>query len=166
MKKFVLMLSTSCLVFGCTTISPEEFQGYSNEERAYVICNDSKRARQRRYETRSILRKIEKQSNLLDTGYRVHKHCKTIMEKTEGNCPNPSDKESSCVRPLEVEREVCTETPVAIDPYYEETVLNGLRSRLNKLETTDSVLFKNCAEKAKSLSFEEAYFLYDSGLEP
>ena len=165
--KFVgALFFTALFTAGCTTISPEEFQSYSSDERARVICNDSRQARKRRYEIRDIWRKIEKQSDLLDTGYRVHEHCQTITEKTEGNCPSEADQESSCVRPLEVEREVCTETPVPIDPYYEESVLNNLKSRLSNAESIDRNLFKVCAEKAKSLSFREAYYLYDEGLEP
>ena len=161
----VLLLTTSFII-GCATISPEEFQGYSADERARVICNESKRARQRRYEIRNIRTRVETQSELLVTGYRVHKHCQTIKEKTEGNCGDAADEDSSCVRPIEVKREVCSETPVTIDPYYEETVLDNLKARLGNLESSNSKLFKVCAEKAKPLGFQEAYYLYDRGLEP
>ena len=166
MKLFSILLLTSFLVAGCSSVSPEEFGSYSIDQQARLICNESKPARQRRYEISSAWKKIEKQSNLLGTGYRVHKHCQTVTEKTERKCPDVLEAKSSCTPSSETTREVCTETPVAIDPYYEESVLNNLKTRLSNIESTHNNLFKICAEKAKSLRFEEAYFLYEEGLEP
>lgn len=169
MELLSILLLTSFVVAGCTTVSPEKFLSYSANERARLICNESKPARQRRYEISNTWTKIEKQSNLLDTGYRVHRHCHNVTEKIEGNCPDVPDVpdvKSICVPPSETRREVCTETPVAIDPYYEESVLNNLKARLSNIESTHDNLFMICAEKAMSLRFEEAYYLYDKGLEP
>ena len=166
MRLLSLLLSTSFVAAGCTTVSPEQFRSYSANERAHLICNESKPARHRRYEINNTWRKIEKQLTLLDTGYRVHKHCQTVTEKKEGNCPNAPKSESICTPASETKSELCTETPIAIDPYYEESVLNNLKARLSKIESTHNNLFMICAERAKSLRFEEAYYLYEKGLEP
>ena len=141
---FLLVLT----ITGCKTL--EDFNTYTAGERASRICSSSSVARQRRARISELEPLIEIQSNLLATGYRVHTQCKHV--------------------PMEgyrvATRKDCTETPVAIDPAYEKSVLNNLKQKLSATVSAHNMLTGNCLRKARSLGAEHAYAFYKARREP
>ncbi len=163
----------SMFTLGCTA-TLEDFYGMSKFKRADLVCSHSKIARERKskieelsYEVRETKLRVDKKKELLDIGYRVHRHCRQVPVQSDTNCEVKDDcKVYSYTR-------VCEETPVPIDYQYEEKKLNQLENNLastnyslTEAEINWEFSYAKCSDKVRALSVQESFSYYESGREP
>tara|TARA_X000001036_G_C20495284_1_gene731545 strand:+ start:51 stop:572 length:522 start_codon:yes stop_codon:yes gene_type:complete len=160
-------------VLGCAA-TLEDFYGMSRFKRADLVCSQSKSAREQKskinqfaYELQRIQRDIDQKKQLLERGYRVHRHCRDIPNQIDPNCKDKDD----CA--IHTYTQICEETPVAINYAYEEKKLNQLENllasasySLDEAEAVWEISYTKCNEKVQDLSVKESFSYYESRTEP
>ena len=182
MEKLLTTFVTTGLLFGCAA-TLEQFLGMGPYDRALVVCDNSSEARSQKIEIKTMAASVSALSsdialrrNVLDRGYKIHSEC-SRQYRTKLVCEELNGGRVECLEEKDpsdwVGKEVCTETPVAIDAAYEEKKLEDVSERLDSskmaLSNLKSAYQENreqCYRRAEQLSPEDAYEHYKNQSEP
>ena len=165
---FAALLITQVLL-GCAT-TKEDFQNMSLTERQAAVCYGSNAFEQRKDRLSYYEEEIPKRQRVLSRGYRIHTSCVQVAVEQPKNCisTKTSMAKNLCegMRARKTYKNECTETPVSIDPQYEQQVLDEYRQSYSDLSSSHSELTQRCFSRVSEMPPEAAYIYYSEGLEP
>ena len=178
-----LIILSSFLISSCSsTRSLSAFEKMDSNKTAEVVCTNTREAKSmaasltdRRQSSLQFGRSISEISAVLSRGYRIHRQCTTVYRQLE-ECTESYGK-FTCRKVRDpsdwIGTQSCTESPVSIDPNYEERRLEELS--LTKRELDDVISIEelksakyqtNCRSRAWSLTPNDAFQHYQNNTAP
>lgn len=159
MKKITLCLLL--VLTSCVTL--DDFKKMSAQQRAETVCKNQQVLRNIDYKISSLQSDIDDSRNALARGYRVHRECHDIEVEGDTKVTNCTKTENQvqCVetRPKRI-KNVCTETPVALDSAQEKENIRGWSAEIDSLRYQRKDKYQQCYNQIYPLSPEEAYKYY------
>ena len=169
--KWCLLLLNSLAFLGCASTA-EDFQNMSLPERQAAVCYGSDAFEQRKQQLSFYEEEITNKQNVLNLGYRIHTQCRTVKIKAPPpDCSGYStDMGKSTCQGTAWTRDSwetqCTETPVSIDPRYEQETIDEYRQTYSDLSSSHSELTQQCFTRISEMPPEAAYIYYSEDMEP
>ncbi len=186
MYRLLTIALSVTVLSGCSTIKTlEDFNNMSSQRRAEDVCNNANAERianeaikQIDAERKAIKAVVVERALALYRGYRVHKSC-TSKPKTKMVCSKLGSK-VTCKEEEELGSIIlgkkiksCTETPVPIDPDYEERKMKEAVPRTLKLKADRALKVSDrnnkwdeCIVRVKTLPVSEAHLHYMNHTRP
>lgn len=161
MAALLLLMATGC------ASTQEQFSQMSPSERQAKVCFESSPFKSRQDQIASLKQGIGQQSALLTQGYRIHRQCRQVQQPSNCDGYNTGMGKTACQGTAWTNTKTeCTETPVAIDPNFEQTRKNQYEDDLQRLEARHQRQTQHCMAVVGHMSINEAYLYYKQGLEP
>ena len=162
-----LIAILGALFLGGCAATQSQFLSMPTHERQAAVCFESEPYKSRLEQMGALRASIDQQNRLLSQGYRVHRQCRQVQQPTNCDGYNTSMGKTVCQGTAWTNtRQECTETPVAIDPVYEENRRNQYQETLRALEPTHQRGMDRCLALVGHMSPNEAYIYYSRKLEP
>lgn len=178
-----LIILSSFLISSCSsTRSLSAFEKMDSNKTAEVVCTNTHEAKSmavsltdKRQSSLQLGRSISEISAVLSRGYRIHRQCTTVYRQIDQCTESYGTFTCRKVRdPSDwIGTQNCTESPVSIDPNYEERRLAELS--LTKRELDDVIRGEerksakyqaDCRSRTWSLTPSEAFQHYQSNTAP
>lgn len=166
--KWCLLLLHSLAFLGCATTA-EDFQKMSLTERQSAVCYGSDAFEERKERLSYYEEEIPKRQRVLSRGYRIHTTCRTVAEEQTKICSaKTSTGKMMCdgIPAPKTYRNECTETPVDIDPQYEQEVLDEYSRAYSALSASHSAFTQECFARVAEMPPQAAYIYYSEDMEP
>ena len=178
-----LMMLFGFLITSCSsTRSLSAFEKMDSNKTAEVVCTNTHEAKSmaasltdKRQSSLQFGRSISEISAVLSRGYRIHRQCTTVYRQIEECTESYGTFTCRKVRdPSDwIGTQNCTESPVSIDPNYEERRLAELSLTKRELddvisgEERKSVKYQtDCRSRTWSLTPGEAFQHYQNNTAP
>ena len=166
MTQRLLTLFGFFFLTGCAA-TQSQFLNMPTHERQSAVCFESAPYKSRLGQMTNLRANIDQQNRLLSQGYRVHRQCRQVQQPTNCEGYNTSMGKTACQGTAWTNtRQECTETPVAIDPNFEESKRNQYVEALRILEPTHQKMIERCLAVVSHMSPNQAYLYYSKKLEP
>ena len=168
--------SSLALLSACSSTMPqEEFLQLSPQAQAQVVCTESDAAERRVAEMQNMERAAYEQQALLDKGYRTHRSCRNVKNKTsesKQDCGGATGIElqtcniANSFGGVSYSTQECVETPIPIDYTYERDVLDRLVTSGELAEASHKKETEACLMRAYGASARVQYMYHEAGQEP
>ena len=174
--KLCTAASALALLSACSSTMPqEEFLQLSPQAQAQVVCTESDAAERRVAEMQKMERTAYEQQALLDKGYRTHRSCRNVKQKTsesKQDCGGATGIElqtcniANSFGGVSYSTQECVETPIPIDYDYERNVLNRLETSVGLAQAAHKQNTEACLMRAYGASAKTQYMYHEAGQEP
>jgi hypothetical protein len=166
----MLIASLPMLVIGCAT-SQQDFETMSKTERQAAVCYGADSFKQRKEQMSFYQSEIEKKQVILSRGYRIHTQCQQIkVAAPQTSCGAKTGMGKTMCEGTAWTRDTykteCTETPVGIDPKYEQETLSDYQKALATMSSVHSEKTQVCLARVSEMPPQAAYIYYSENMEP
>jgi homoserine acetyltransferase len=145
----------STVLAACVSI--DDFRRYSPEQRAQVVCQRQASIVQLDAQLDGLRQQHAHTRAALDRGYHVHRQCRLIPGRTQEVCESREGRQVCKTSRVSEDREVCTETPVAMDAAFETAKLNAQANDIVRLARARDTNWQSCFAHVIQLSPEAAF---------
>ena len=163
---WMAVLTIVLALLGCAATA-DDFQKMSLAKRQDAVCYGSDAFEQRKEQLSFYREEIAEKQQIISRGYRLHTQCQRVtVPGRQVDCSN-ARLPRSCEQMNAPKKETqCTETPVSIDPQYEQQMLDEYRQAYSDLSSSHSELTQRCLSRVSEMPPAAAYIYYSEGMEP
>lgn len=138
-------------------VSIDDFRRYSPEQRAQMVCQRQPAIRQLDVQLDELRHQHAHTRAALDRGYHLHRQCQVIPGRSKEVCESREGRQFCRIVRVSEDREVCAETPVAMDAAFESSKLNALSADIVRVARAREDNWQSCFAHVIQLTPEAAF---------